>query len=125
MNKKKFIKKCFDRWTYRLGLRWWEVNITYYSEPDEIVHRFRTDGDKVCVAFTDVDWIYSRAYIHVNLPRLMDQDEGEIERIVVHELMHVLVNEMREDEMHHEERVVTQLTKAIFWTIADMGDKKQ
>ena len=42
----------------------------------------------------------------------------QIERIAVHELCHILVNEMRESEMCHEERVVTMLTKAFLWVEA-------
>ena len=36
----------------------------------------------------------------------------DINYMVVHELLHVLVNEMREEGIDHEERVVTHLAKA-------------
>ena len=39
----------------------------------------------------------------------------EIEKVVVHELMHVFLNETREEGIDHEERVATQLQKAFFW----------
>ena len=39
----------------------------------------------------------------------------ELERTVVHELVHALVNELREGGIDHEERVVTTLTKAVLW----------
>jgi len=48
-------------------------------------------------------------------------DGDEIERAVVHELCHILVNEMREDEIHHEERVVTGLQKAFMWVAGESG----
>jgi predicted metallopeptidase len=40
--------------------------------------------------------------------------------LIDHELCHILVNEMREGDISHEERVVTGLTKAFLWTAADV-----
>ena len=120
MRKREFARRAFKKWIYRLGLCWWEVTVRFYDDPSEIVKRFRQDDDFIVLASSWVDWRYSKAAIDVNLPELMKQTKDEIERAIVHELMHVLVNEMHEGEMHHEERVVTQLTKAIFWTVADI-----
>lgn len=41
--------------------------------------------------------------------------DEEIEYVVVHELMHVFLNEMREQGQQHEERVATLLAKAFLW----------
>jgi predicted SprT family Zn-dependent metalloprotease len=42
-------------------------------------------------------------------------DADSIEKIVVHELMHVFLNEMREKGIDHEERVATMLSQAFLW----------
>jgi predicted SprT family Zn-dependent metalloprotease len=60
-------------------------------------------------------WMYLTARIQVNLLALEYIDNDDLEDVAVHELCHILVNEMREGELHHEERVVTWLTKAFFW----------
>ena len=54
-------------------------------------------------------------YITIYLKAIKHLDADGIERVVIHELMHVLVNEIREGELHHEERVATQLQKAFSW----------
>lgn len=110
------IKAAFDKWLKPLGLLWWEIKIVYYENPSDIIEVFRAiDEDRVLVAKTYADWKYASAKICINVPEFRGRTDNEIERIVVHELMHVLVNEMREGELHHEERVVTTLTKAAFW----------
>lgn len=85
------------------------------------------DNGDVVPAYVDANWMYASAKISVNLPAFDDMKPDEIERHVVHELCHILVNEMREGELHHEERVVTGLTKAFFWVenavVAEMEGK--
>jgi hypothetical protein len=120
MKKRKFIRKTFEKWIYRFGLRWWDVHVVFIDEPDDIIKTFGGPDENLVLASTHVDWRYSLAFVDVNLPALMKLSEDAIERVVVHELCHVLINEMRERAVHHEERVATQLTKAIFWTVDDV-----
>ena len=117
MTKHELLKQAFDRWIHRLGLAWWTIEVIYYDDPAEIVKRFRNDGDILVLARTFTEWKYGTATIWITLPAWDQVEDDDIEVPVVHELMHVLVNEMREGELHHEERVVTQLTKALFWAI--------
>lgn len=119
MSQSDLLKAAFAEWIPRLGLAWWDIEIHYYDDPGEIVRLFRqVDNGGVVPAFVDANWMYAEAKISINLPAFDELDADKIERIVVHELCHILVNEMREGELHHEERVVTGLTKAIFW-VAD------
>lgn len=113
---RKAVKRAFDKWLKPLGLLWWDIKIHFYSDPIEVAKRFRKpDEDFTVAAKTYVSWMYSEASIDVNLPAFKGLDQEEIERIIVHECCHILVAEAREGEIHHEERVVTQLTKAFFW----------
>jgi len=112
------IKAAFARWVERLGLAWWRVDVRYYDDPGEIVRRFHGNDERPAAACVVADWRYAETTIDINLPAWTIMTDEEIERAAVHELVHVLVNEMHEGELHHEERVVTQITKAIFWTVA-------
>lgn len=110
------IKAMFSKWLKPLGLLWWKIDVRYYELPSEVIHRFGNEEERIIAARTFADWRYGEATIDINLLAFMDMTVEEIERAIVHECMHILVNEMREGEIHHEERVVTTLTKAIFWT---------
>lgn len=112
---KQLIKKYLDKWMTPLGLMWWKTTVVYYDDPAEIIKHFRTDDNMLVLAVTFADWKYMEATIEINLPAWTSLEERDIEECVVHELMHILVNEMREGEIHHEERVVSGLTKAVFW----------
>jgi hypothetical protein len=120
MNTREQLKAAFDTWLRRLGLLWWEIEVCYYDDPGEIIKRFRDPGGDIQVlATTYAEWKYAAARIEINLPAFDGLEADKIERVVVHELCHILVNEMREDDLHHEERVVTGLTKAMFWIERD------
>lgn len=113
---RKAVKAAFDKWLKPLGLLWWDVTINFHDNPGDVVRIFRDPGeDNTVAAKTYVSWIYATATIEVNLPAFEGLTQEEIERIVVHECCHILVAEMREGKIHHEERVVTGLTKAFFW----------
>jgi len=112
----KRVKKFLLKWLKPLGLLWWAIEVDYYSDPDEIMKNFKTDtSDVTLVMKVFADWRYSEAIINVNLLATRKMNDDKLERTVVHELAHVLVNEMREGEIKHEERVVSTLTKAFFW----------
>lgn len=121
--KLKKIKKICNKWIYRLGLRWWEVEVHYVEDPQDVIDIFKTNDNEIVIGRTYVDWKYMSANVYLNIPSMLNMTHNQIERIIVHELLHVLVNEMREDGIDHEERVVTLLTKAVFWIEADIERK--
>jgi hypothetical protein len=123
-SKRKLFKKYLLKWLKPLGLLWWGVDVRYYNDPDEIVRIFHSDEDnKVVAALTTVFWKYNKATIDVNLLALEKMDKDGIEVCILHELIHILVNEMREGELHHEERVVTNLQRAFLWTEQEFSCK--
>lgn len=124
--KLELIKAAFAKWIPRLGLAWHDIEIVYYDDPQEIINHFRIiETGEMVPATVTAQWMYADAKININLPVFEHIETDNIERVIVHELCHILVNEMREGELHHEERVVTGLTKAFFWvekfTQEDMG----
>lgn len=114
-SKKKTIKLCkksFEWWIKWLGLLWWHVEVVYFTNKKAIKKNFRSkDVVMVCHA----NWMYMQATIFVNVPKAQTLEDDDVEATVVHELVHVLVNEMRAEGIDHEERVVTGLTKAFQW----------
>jgi predicted SprT family Zn-dependent metalloprotease len=61
----------------------------------------------------DTSWKYFTATIDFNYVQLKDMEEKEIEKIIIHELLHVVLNEMREEGVEHEERVTSHLQMVI------------
>ena len=121
------VRNFFNKWTTLLGLRWWQkIDIEYFREPlppykDEIPH-------PEAIADTRCRWRYLTAHIRISLSVVLDHeyDDDQIEYIVVHELCHCLVNEMRptewdQNDLDHEERVVTHLAQAFLWTFNRQG----
>lgn len=106
---KKLAEKSFRFWVHWLGLGFWDVKMGFSKEKVDMGNGNFRGG--LC----EVSWEYLSAYITIYPKAIKHLDEGEIEKVVLHELMHVLVNEMREDGQLHEERVATQLEKAFLW----------
>lgn len=117
--KLKKLKQICNKWIYRLGLKWWEVELNFVIDKAEAYKMFGYDQESVVVARSFPDWRYMTCRIYFNFPAMKSKSEIEVEKIVIHELCHALVNEMREEGLEHEERVVTTLTKAFLWTEAD------
>lgn len=118
------ILTIFNRWQGPLGLRWWRVNLVWDREHDTAHSDSDLGGNVVsmCCAVTTVSWAYLEATITWFVPACAELDDERIEYIVLHEMAHILVNEMRwADEnagphnMAHEERVCTGLGHAFQW----------
>lgn len=109
---RKKLRKYINAWAQPLGLLWWKIDVYYHVDKKHIRKVFKP---KHARAQVNSDWRYCEATIHFNVPSFANLSDTEIEMVVLHELVHILVCEMREGEMHHEERVVTGLTRAFLW----------
>lgn len=113
------VKVLWDKWTNMLGLRTWQkISIEYFR--DEALPRRDDESERTpssAVADVRTHWQYRTAHVRICLPAAMGEDDDNLEYIVVHELCHILVNELREQEdwLNHEEHVVTQLAMAFGW----------
>jgi len=92
-----------------MGLSDWKIDVSYHT----YLHTGPSGNNTIAV--TNVHWQYMDACIQINLAVSQDQTEKDIEKVVIHELMHVVVNEMREDDIKHEEKVVTMLSNIMWW----------
>ena len=113
---KKRLQALRNRWHNCLGLRWWTVTHNY--ERDTLV--VNGEMSATTAASCTADWRYLQATVSWNLALVADQTDAGLERIFVHEMMHILLDEMRhfheEGGMNHEERVATTLAQAFLWT---------
>lgn len=115
---KERLRTLTERWVAPLGLRWWRLDLEYDREGIRVSDEEHAENWR-CLFRVFTRWEYAEAKIVCNMPALADLDDERLEEKFVHELVHVLVNEMREEGHCHEERVVTTLTKAFLW-VRDM-----
>lgn len=105
------LREYFKWWINWTGLGWWRVDILFIKDRKEFTVDKNREQTMVCIA----DWRYLTATIRVNLQSARERKRYDLERTVVHELVHILVNELDVGDTGHNERTVTQLTKAFFW----------
>ena len=112
---KERIRIIRDFWAEKLGLLWWTV---HYNYRDDSAY-FQEPNGVQAAARCRPEWRYLEASIDLNMPQLFGMDDDELEKIIVHEMMHILLHEMRnfdeEAGLKHEERVATTFTKAFLW----------
>jgi hypothetical protein len=98
----------------------------------------RNDANTETTARASVSWEYYTVCFHWNLDAISCNCDSELDRIVRHEICHVLLNEMRmwgpptfensqaqDEAMKHEERSVTTIAAILLWCReAGFKDKK-
>ena len=102
------IHRLVKKWKYALYLGMWKIDFVVR----DYIGDSRVDGYQTA-ASCDTSWQYFTAAIDFSYVQLKDMEEEEIEKIIIHELLHIVVNEMREDGIEHEERVVSHLSMVI------------
>lgn len=112
---RKLIKGYFVYWMERLPLDNWKIAL--------IIEEFITSDIKGTtfinpnqVGLCKARWQYMEAEIVVSLRAAAAMDPQDLEEVVVHELVHVFLSEMREKGMEHEERVASMLATALIFT---------
>ena len=106
---KKLLRKNYRWWVRWLGLGYWTMSMAFCSGLKKASNNIWLAG------YCHVEWKYLKAWVTFYPKAMRQMTEWEIERVVIHELMHVFLNEMRETGLDHEERCATQLQKAFSW----------
>lgn len=102
------IDKYVTKWKVELFLGMWTVS---YDIRDWLTNEHGDETQTVARCFTH--WNYFTAELEFNYMILKDKADSFIENVVLHEMLHIVVNEMREEHIDHEERVVSHLTMII------------
>lgn len=109
----KRIEKLWKKWCDRLGMYGWDVTRTYHDGPYIQADGLNSDGG---VASTSARWQYKHGAIAFDVTQTAKLSDERLEYVVVHEIMHIWLNEMRSDGLDHEERVATELAWAFLRT---------
>lgn len=109
------IRAIYDRWEPVLGLDAWLITLDYHTGPYVCA-----DGTPSGNAYATAapHWDYQSASLSFNLQKTRTEDDDDLEDIVVHECVHVLLHELRgtaamDDHQEHEEHAATMITRAL------------
>lgn len=94
------------KWTKLLGLELWDIAVELAPDTGE------ADINLEAVAECMSHWQYERATIRFLQEYVDSVDDACLERTVIHELLHCVLAEMREEGAKHEERTTVNLTRA-------------
>lgn len=112
------VCRIFEEWTERLEMSW----LTLTLVRSDAVHE-----EESTYADTNAQWQYRQAQIRVFLPMLVALTDGQIEAIIVHELVHVLVNPMasllKDKDSKLAELAVENVAQALLAAAAVKGPK--
>ena len=121
------IKYYFDKWYKLLDLSWWNINLVFCETEEEAEEKLSYSKlfDDIPAASCDSAWQYGEANLWFNIPYLTKENVSKerIEYVVLHELCHILVNEMGCKDKDHEERVVTYLARGYCRTQAVIDEQ--
>ena len=102
------IERTAARWKPLIALPW-RFTLVFLKKPNKLT---KGHDNWVCYAATAVNWEYLDATIYFNMRQARRLTKEELEETIVHEMTHAIVNEMREEGLKHEERVVTTIAWA-------------
>lgn len=107
----------FEEWTELLEMNWWHLSLTRCDAAN--------DEDPGTAADTDAKWEYRQARIRVYLPAIANHSDDDIESIIVHELVHVLVSPMeslmKEKDTKLSEAAVENVARGLLTTKHTLG----
>jgi predicted SprT family Zn-dependent metalloprotease len=99
-----YVKREMWRLSRLLWLNHWTVHFGFSEEPESDFVRARVMAR---------EWECKQANIEFYTCNMRNDSKEEITNHVLHELLHVLVGEMKEKSQKHEERVVVHLADVI------------
>ena len=124
MSKKdRLFSKLAQEWIGKTWLGWWKIDVVFYDNKEYAkVEGYKKKHARCSAATCHTNWQYLDATINVNLSVIKTMGKEQLEYVVVHELMHAFLNEMRAGGVEHEERVATILAKSFM--LCDSHSKK-
>ena len=105
------IEALWSEWAPRM-IAGWDIEHGYHEGPFE---DSTGEDSEDAIATVSVDWRYIHGSVGWNLLLVAETTDADLLDTVVHEMTHILVNEMRTAllDIDHEERVCTTITRAI------------
>lgn len=121
-DEKKRLQGHIDRWFTAMGLGWFKIGMEWKRVIDE--------QSPSCAARVETQWQYRQAHITWYLPNTMNQKDDDLDSIVVHEFVHILINPLtivdRSEDLGVQHEYATEtIARAMEWVrIAGSKDKK-
>lgn len=106
---RKEIVSLFSEWFWLVTDYGWIVTIHYVDDYSDMVE----GADKYTAMRTTATYCYLRADIYVNLEICARQSGEFLLEAVVHELTHLLVSPMLNDDQQRMEYTVTSISRAL------------
>lgn len=122
-----WVRSLLIPWKSRMGLYQWQIDISFSWDGEDM----EVGEHDAIMANVTPDWTRKYSRMRLNMFELLQRDQEAIERILVHELAHILVSEMCIPEWldsggfvlammkERTERVVTELGAAFWWVYHD------
>jgi hypothetical protein len=123
---KRRVKLAYQKWHSITGLGEWIRSHAWHRDGN--CGKEGTNYGPDTTARAEVQWEYITVCFHWNLENIATLDDDTLDRVIRHEISHVLINEMRmwgppthrdeqarDEAMKHEERVVTKLASILLW----------
>ena len=100
------IRALMRKWQFNMALNYWDIDHHYAQSKADMV---KEHEDALAVCHADPQYLY--ASITWNMDAVKETSDERLERIFVHELMHIHLAEMRGEDgvTQQEERVATEL----------------
>ena len=109
------IGALYDKWKEPLWLGGYRITLDFCYDGGEFPSEQAAVSEVAARCYAD--WRYQSALIKFNVPACAGLNDKELESVVVHELVHVLVDEIDISPKQHDhlERVVSTLTSILTW----------
>lgn len=98
------VEGLITLWKPFFGIENWRVNIHFY--------RGAIPGNEDAAGCCHSLWEYLDATLEFNLAELAENDDEQLESVVVHELLHIIVDELK-TKKGSPERVVSHLSRIL------------
>lgn len=98
------VESLITLWKPFFGIENWSLVIN--------LHRGPIPGDEDAAGSCRSTWEYMHATLAFNLEELADYEDEEVEGVVIHELLHIIVDELK-TKRGSPERVVTHLSRIL------------
>lgn len=125
------VEACFNHWLWRMRvIGVWQITFHWIRHHSIKIPEKAGIFDEITHFETVTDWDRLTAGVAVYLQTIDDLNDDELSRAILEEIVHILINEMREwryyDErtddakmfVSHEERVAAWLVRSI-WALTN------
>lgn len=109
------IRTVTDKWVPLLGLDDWDIGVELAPETDDAAPGLASAAD--CMAH----WQYQRAQIRFEETYAYYCTDTQLEKLVVHELMHCVLNQFAADGREKEEEFTAVVLTRAFQKVAASG----